>query len=161
MARAYEQAASAEEEEVVKSIPLSYLPKSIADIAEVCGMEVAEALVQHFGGVRIWVPRTWHATVRINAIGEEHAKALCAFIGGDELTVPKSLMSPEARHELIKSLDADGIHQRDIAMRLGCTERTVRRELWRKGPRQLKSRTRRLIDQRQIDLEDWLGTGTK
>jgi len=138
-------------------IPIDALPKSLADVAERCGMAAAAALVQHFGGGRVWIPRTWRPEHPLNVIGEEQARELCAFIGPQILDIPKSLLTPEARYNLILELGGQGTIQRDIARQLGLTARTIRRDLKQAGLARLKSRrATRLIDHRQIDLEDYL-----
>lgn len=138
-------------------IPIDALPKSLADVAERCGMETAVALVQHFGGGRVWIPQTWRKDHPLNIIGEDRAKELCSFVGPQILDVPKNLLTPEARYKLILDLGGQGTIQRDIARQLGLTARTIRRDLKQAGLARLKSRrATRLIDHRQIDLEDYL-----
>jgi len=137
------------------TIPISALPKTLAEIAEACGMDVAEALVEHFGGVRIWVPAKPSADCPLAVIGEERLARLVSYLGGTGLSVPLELLTPASRRALIRELDAKGLQQSVIARQLRCSQRIVRDELWRRGKPRSRAFLRRK-DDRQIDLEDLL-----
>lgn len=139
-------------------IPIAALHKTLIEIAEVCGIETVIALHVHFGGVRIYIPRTYRAGHDLEIIGADRARALCEYFSGSELTVPVVLMSPDGRRKAIRELDRGGASQRDIARRLGCSLRVVRDELWRRSPRVPGRRTRKPVETRQFDLEEWLAS---
>lgn len=133
------------------------LQKSLIDIAESLGMETASALVEHFGGGRVWIPQQWREDHPLNIIGEDRARQLCEHFGPSGLDVPKSLIAHEARFGVIRQLEKEGVSRLEIARRLGLTDRTIRRDLRRSGASRVTSRrATRFIDPRQIDLEDLL-----
>lgn len=136
-------------------IPLDMLARGIAEVADFGGLAMAEALVQHFGGTRIWVPKKWHADHELNAIGEDLAQQLFATFGGDELSIPMSLFTDAGRRAMIRRLADQGIPHRTIARRLRCSQRVVRDELGRR-PKKVGRRGRPAADHRQIDLIDYL-----
>lgn len=138
-------------------IPVEAVHKSLFDIATACGVETARLLVEHFGGDRVWVSRTWHAEHILNDIGETHARAIFAHLPfGGEIDIPLKLLSPDGYRQLIRKLSAQGLPHREIARRLRCSRRTVCDELWQRGSPRLRNRQQRYIDNRQIDIEEFL-----
>lgn len=102
------------------------LPPSLADIAEVLGMRVAIGLLEHFGGLDVKFPQEpapEHPVVK--ALGEEDALALCQFLGGGAMYVPRGRKTGTKRAEVV-ALHKAGLRGAEIARRLHLTERYVR-----------------------------------
>jgi DNA-binding NarL/FixJ family response regulator len=78
------------------------------------------ALIEAFGGTRIYVPKAPNqASPLVQAIGREAAAKLAAAHGGDELKIPI------ARHWQVRCLKGQGLSYREIARRLRITEDAV------------------------------------
>ena len=112
------------------------LPKSLADIADVFGLQMAVALLENFGGMDIKFPikpRPDHPVIK--TLGETDGYALCAFLGGGAMYVPHN-RTTNARTAVLK-LAAQGKNRAEIARALGISQRHVRRMAnRRRDPRQ-------------------------
>lgn len=97
------------------------------DLRKVIGPDAAIALIQHFGGDKLYVPITAHEAHRITkAIGAQPAAALSRHLGGEYIDIP----SPrEIRRERILAMAAAHTKPSEIARRLGCSKRWVNRVL--------------------------------
>lgn len=103
-------------------------------IADQVGLPAALTLAHHFGGVRLYVPRTLppdHLLVRL--LGYEAAGKLAEIYGGSEhFDVPRGALAEllalrrERDRTVIALLDA-GKSVRDVAREFRLAERTVRR----------------------------------
>ena len=58
-------------------------------------------------------------------IGDDEAACMSQQFGGCHITVPMSYVSPRKRRLLICKLASENMSRRDIALRVGCTERRV------------------------------------
>lgn len=134
------------------------LCQSMRNVADHCGMDVAQELVRVFGGCRIWVPLKWRPDHYLNRIGETHAQALVGTFGNTSLDIPRQLLTVAGRAQVIDRLTREGLTQMEIARMLGCSQRAISRH--QRGhltnmPPTMKRRGR-MADPRQIDLEDLL-----
>ncbi len=105
----------------------SPLPASLADVAEVLGLRVALVLMRDFGGrdLRFPVsPREDHPVVK--ALGMEDARALGAFLGGDQIYIPHNRRRRRSYLDDIAALEGKGKTRPEIAAALGLSERYVR-----------------------------------
>lgn len=117
------------------------LPTSLVDVAETLGLRVALSLMEHFGGLEIafpMKPRPDHPIIK--ALGATDGHALCHFLGGQSIYVPRRLNSTVAVD--VQRLEAQGLDRATIARKLGISQRHVRR---------VANRSR---DDRQADLFD-------
>ncbi|MDR6952657.1 DNA-binding NarL/FixJ family response regulator [Ancylobacter sp. 3268] len=134
-----------------------HMPKTLREVVEYCGMDVAEALVREYAGGRIWVPGTWHAKHHLaSVLGEDMSRRLVSAFGNSSMDVPRSLLTAAGRQSVIRQLHAEGWAQRDIARQLRCTQRAVSELLSRSPMVQKAGGRRRPSDPRQIDIEDLL-----
>ncbi|MFG1409492.1 hypothetical protein V5G24_00130 [Xanthobacter sp. VTT E-85241] len=140
------------------TIPLSAIAKEVKEVAKLCGVPTADALVREFGGTRLWVPKIWRPDHDLNDIGEELARALFEYFGSSELSIPRTLFTARGRRDMIRRLNEAGHRQRDIARMLRCSQRVVRDEIGGR-PRPVAANRRRVVDPRQIDLEEFLSAG--
>lgn len=101
------------------------IPASLQDLAETLGPRVAAALIEHFGGVELRVPKAPAPDHPIlKALGESDGRAVCRFLGGEKIYVPRGAHGGLWR--AAQDLAAQGLSHGDIARRLGISQRWVR-----------------------------------
>jgi hypothetical protein len=103
------------------------LPASLVDVAEALGLRVALALIQNFGGLDVKFPKDPspdHPVIK--ALGEEDGRALCQFLGGQQIYVPHARPAKSARAD-VQRMEAAGMDRAAIARSLGLSARHVRR----------------------------------
>lgn len=108
------------------------LPRSLADLADSLGLPVALALIDHFGGQDVKFPknpRPDHPVIK--ALGESDGRAVCRYMAGGAMYVPKST---GGRWRRVQEMAAKGMGQGEVARLLGLSQRHVRR-LANEGPR--------------------------
>ena len=106
-------------------------PPIYRDMVEQLGYQVAQKLVDHYGGARVYIPlaanlRAEHDLVKI--FGYQMARFIAKTYGGRLLEVPTK--STEARHdrnELILSAHRSGARANTIARQFGLSRSTVDR----------------------------------
>lgn len=142
-------------------IPLDCLAPSVEEVADICDMETALALVEYFGGCRFYVPTKWREDHELNIIGEDKAKMLIERLGGGELSLPKSPFSTWGLRKMVKMLSCNGLKQRSIARKLNITMKTVRNiQSNNRTSVTIKGRPVFLDNPNQLDLEDYLNKNT-
>lgn len=102
------------------------LPTSLLDVAETLGLRVALALMAHFGGRDVKFPREPgpdHEVVK--ALGEQDARALCAFLSGQQVYIPHN-RTRRSHRPAVLDMQARGMTRAQIASALGLSERHVR-----------------------------------
>ncbi|PZO64624.1 MAG: hypothetical protein DI498_10900 [Paracoccus denitrificans] len=102
------------------------LPTSLVDVGETLGLNVAQLLIQNFGGLEVKFPvkpRPDHAVIK--ALGEVDGYALCEFLGGQQIYVPHA-RAPRTRLADVRALQTQGLDNAEIARRLGISQRWVR-----------------------------------
>ena len=102
------------------------LPASLVDVAETLGLRVVLGLITHFGGLEVKFPAKPapdHAIIK--ALGGEDGYALCSYLGGQAVYVPKRAFRISA--EEIARLEAQGYNRQAIARLLDTSQRHVRR----------------------------------
>lgn len=131
------------------TIPADPLPQVLADIARIAGEEAARRVAGTVGGTQVYIPPHpgpdhWLAQL----VGLEAARKIAdhftAGVGPLRLEIPLGdagfIASAQARCD---AMLAAGASERDIALALRYTTRTVRRR---------RARLKRLRDSRQGDL---------
>lgn len=107
------------------------LPESLTAVIEVIGFEATIELVDHFGGIRVWVPdrprriRDEHPLAK--AIGIDAARQLAETFSGEELCVPRAAAAlRNARNTEICALYATGEWTAaQLARKFQLTERQI------------------------------------
>jgi len=113
------------------------LPAVLRGLADGCGIVAALALAKLLGGTRLKVPRRAREDHPVSqACGHEALEWLVANHGGCAIDIP---FGPHHQYKMLGAtvalMTANGASARDIALKLGVTDRTVRE--WR---RQLRER---------------------
>lgn len=117
----------------------------IADVADICGIEIAQALVDNLPGIEVKIPKRWSQNSVLVHLERAMADVLIENFPGDIFYVPTGKGSTETR-ELARTLRLAGSTNTEIALQLGITERHVRGLLNSELPAPRK------VDPRQIDM---------
>lgn len=106
---------------------LQDMPASLAEVADLFGIEAVVALVDHYGGTEIKFPARPPADDHpiLKALGDDLGRALCAYYAGGQVYIPHGKRS-STRAEVAR-LEAAGYDRASIARRLGISQRHVRR----------------------------------
>lgn len=92
----------------------------VARLVQIMGVEAALAVVEQWGGTRLYVPKAPAGESElVKAVGDGPAKALAEAFGGEYLKVPL------ARRWRILAYHAMSLSYAQIARRAGCTEKHV------------------------------------
>lgn len=102
------------------------LPQSLIDLAETLGLRVAVALIEHFGGLELRIPKNPPPDHPIlTALGREDGLAVCRFMGGLSVYIPRGGYGNRWRQA--RDLSQKGLSRGQIARILGVSQRHVRR----------------------------------
>lgn len=103
------------------------LPPSLVDVAEVVGLAATLALVEHAGGVRIYVPERLGDEHRlVEWLGREAAALLSEAFAMEELVVPRCADAlRRVRNRQIRHERDQGARPAELALRYRLTERQV------------------------------------
>jgi hypothetical protein len=93
----------------------------IEEVADVCGMPIVEALVHHFGGTRITVPKL--KPIVALAPLEEEARLRQEF-GGISLRIPRRICTTKQVYQSLRC----GLEGREVAALYGVSLKTVYRK---------------------------------
>ncbi|WP_142850972.1 helix-turn-helix domain-containing protein [Telmatospirillum sp. J64-1] len=121
------------------------LPQAYIDLTEHTSVDVANAVVKHFGGTRIYVPAGLTEGHPLLVLGREMALQLIAHYAGNSIDVPA--LRSQGRRALVADLLQRGWSKARIARAAGITEQRVY---------QIQ---RDLPDARQLDLIEYLAQG--
>lgn len=104
-----------------------HLPHSLLKIAEYCGDDVMWALLEHYGGGHVAIPKQMHPDHALyQTLGPEMARQLSTTFGGEILRIPGALKARlAARNTAIRQDYADGLTQHELARKYGITERQI------------------------------------
>lgn len=104
-----------------------YLPASLREVVDIIGMQAALKLVEHFGGVALYVPAEITPDHRITqAIGERAATLLWEHYRGDTIDIPRCHAAlREARNAELRARREAGATVSELAIDYGLTMRAV------------------------------------
>lgn len=125
------------------------LTEDMAMIADIVGREVVDELMTKLPGIEIKVPLNWTEDNPLSRLDRETADLLIQQFPGDKFYVPTRLRKADNRAEALR-LHKKGLGSIEIALALRISERYVRMLLAGKA---LSS----CVDERQMDIEDFLG----
>lgn len=140
---------------------IQLLPGTLRPVAERCGFDAVEKLIEVYGGTRLYVPAVAVSTAIARQCGEAVAEALRREFGGDYAVLPRArTLQALKRREAIRN-DTRPANEiaREHEITVGAVYRLrgdqpgpAARPAPKKAPRP------RHYDERQIDIEDLLGT---
>lgn len=102
------------------------LPPSLQEIVEVIGLAATVKLVEHWGGVRLWVPSDVSADHQLRRRLGPAADKLARHFGLELLTVPRAVVAlRRIRNDQIRARKAAGETAARLAREFCLTERQV------------------------------------
>lgn len=103
------------------------LPASAREIAATIGLAGTLKLIEHYGGIRVYVPAAMPAEHHlVPVLGLTGARALAGQFGGEMIDVPRAAAAVrDALYRQIAGAYSDGVSPKVLARRHGCTERWV------------------------------------
>jgi hypothetical protein len=110
-------------------IEARYLPGILQEFASLIGLAGTLRIVETYGGVRLYVPKTVdgdHDLARL--IGLEAARKLAAEYGGEmHMDIPRAVAATRAAFRAsIRADRAAGLTHRELALKYKMTERHIR-----------------------------------
>lgn len=119
-------------------------PALLAEIAALCGQQVAACLLAEFGGQRIYIPKKPAANSPLScAVGAGFAQKIAAHYGGDYIEVPSANPARARARRLARAVAESDASANDLAREFQVTRRWVS-----------KLRARRQADEDQPDFFD-------
>jgi hypothetical protein len=98
---------------------------SLQPLASELGVDAVIALVQHFGGTRLYIPQTPRDDSPLMVLGSEVAALLCKLFGPERLDIPKTAFRREALVAWVTALRRQGETNNAIARQLDVGYRFV------------------------------------
>jgi hypothetical protein len=123
----------------------------LADVAAICGEDVAIELVTKLPGIEVKIPARFSESNPLAMIDREIADRLIERFPGDKLYIPMKIVDSSKTLEISK-LHEQGKLSLEIALMTGVTERYVRQVLAKSGRKGIAK-----TDDRQMDIERYLG----
>jgi len=115
-------------------------------VAELCGVAVAQAMMDTMSGVRFYVPKQYTGCGPMAVLSREHAEALIAELGGEIIYVPSAMDDvdiKEQRFQEVERLVQAGVSTAQIANKLNISQTYVfalRREFGAPSIREIRKR---------------------
>ena len=108
-------------------VSLNALPISMIDLAETLGLRIALRLMAEWGGCEMSFPKAPGPEHRVTqALGEDDARAVCDFLGGQVIYIPHG-KAPRSARAAVLDLERRNLTRAEIARTLGISQRHVRR----------------------------------
>lgn len=138
---------------------IDLLPGAIRPVAEICGFDDVEKLIEAFGGMRLYVPRAGVLMSVASRCGAAVAEALSQCYGGECVVLPVARTLKAAQRRAMISSDTRNANE--IAREHGISVGSVYRLRGKRpGPAALPAPAKRpkvsRRDDRTIDIEDFL-----
>ena len=97
----------------------------MADVAEICGDNVARELCEKLPGIKLYVPQKLTKQNPINRLDRGTAEKLMKEFGGDGLNIPSKRKTFHETFEAVEALVDKGLTTQEIALKLGITQSYV------------------------------------
>lgn len=120
----------------------------MADVAEICGDDVARELCEKLPGILFYVPKKIRDKGPIGRLDDGIADALVAHFGGDTIYIPSKRKTFHETFEAVEALVDKGLTTQEIALKLGVTQTYVFRVRRKAGAPRIANKP----DPRQIPL---------
>jgi hypothetical protein len=120
----------------------------MADVADICGNDVARELCEQLPGIRLYVPAELSESNPLTRIDLAIAERLIAMLPGSELYIPSRRKSSQETLAAIEALLDRGLSTQDIALELDITQAYIFKLRREKGVPKIAHRP----DPRQLPL---------
>lgn len=120
----------------------------MADVAEMCGEDVARELCSKLPGIQLYVPSSLTQKTPLNRIEKDIAEQLIAQFCGDTLSVPSQRNSSSDTFAAVEALVDKGLTTQEIALKLGITQAYVFQVRRKAGAPRIANK----VDPRQLPL---------
>lgn len=97
----------------------------MADVAEICGDEVARELCEKLPGIWLYIPKKWTANTALHHIDRQMAERLMAAFGGGKIETPGKRRSADDTFRAVEELVDRGLTTQQIALQLDITQAYV------------------------------------
>lgn len=94
----------------------------MADVADICGEEVAAELCAKLPGILLYVPKKYRDKGKIAYLNPRLAESLVAHFGGDTIYIPSKRKTYQDTFQEIEALVDKGLTTAEIALKLGVTQ---------------------------------------
>ncbi len=131
-------------------VEAKHLSEDMRDIYDICGEGVVEELLNKLPGVEVKIPLKWSPSNPLARIERVLADLLIAELPGNKIYIPTHVGRGETRQAALKMRE-DGMTTLAIGLELGVSERYARTLVSGK-----RLQRRKVVDPRQVDLEDFL-----
>ncbi len=122
----------------------------IADVAAICGDDVARELCEALPGILLYVPKNPRDTGPVGRLSDATAATLITHFGGDTIYIPSKRKTFHDTFEAVEALVEKGLTTREIALKLGVTQTYVFRVRKKAGAVRIANKP----DPRQLPLFD-------
>ncbi len=120
----------------------------MADVAEICGENVAQELCDKLPGILLYVPKSPREQGPICKLDGAIAERLITQFGGDKIYIPSKRKTFMDTFEIIEELVDEGLTTQEIALKLGVTQTYVFKVRRKAGAPKISSKP----DPRQLPL---------
>ncbi len=114
---------------MIADIDVDDLPGILRDLVDLIGVTETMSIVEHYGGVRLYVPAKFDPEhPLIGVVGHKAAAALVEYAKGDSFDIPKADAALRAvRNRRIREQYQQSCKtQRDLALEYRLTDRQIR-----------------------------------
>ena len=96
--------------------------RDMADVAAICGNNVAQELSDKLPGAFLYVPKKRRGKGPISRLNDDTAEVLVRNFGGDRIYIPTKRRAWRDTFNAIENLVKKGLSTQEIAMQLGITQ---------------------------------------
>ena len=121
----------------------------MAEVARLCGDDVARELCEKLPGIRLYVPHDFTEHNPVQLLNRSIARRLMAKFGGGPITIPKLRRSWQETYREIEALLDEGLTTQQIALKLGC----ARHGHWIGGESPLRGELVATVSRRQLHVD--------
>ena len=116
---------------------------NMAEVAEVCGDDVARELCEKLPGTSFYIPKKFRHRGSLRSLDKDTARVLVRHFGGDYIYIPSQRKNSHDTFKAIETLVDQGLTTSQIATKLGISQSYIFRLRRKAGaPKIAKKRKR-------------------